>query len=164
MNGASSCPLCQPAGRELLWQNDVLRVVNADSVLHPGYTRVVWNDHVAEMTDLSPADRTTLMEAVWLVEEVQRQQLQPDKINLAAFGNIVPHLHWHVIPRWRLDSHFPESIWSAPPLRSEAQLEQWRMLKARIADAVPAYHGTLIEALNTTFGDGRPFPGQPFPS
>ena len=33
------------------------------------------------------------------------------QINLAAFGNMVPHLHWHIIPRWRDDKHFPEPIW-----------------------------------------------------
>jgi diadenosine tetraphosphate (Ap4A) HIT family hydrolase len=38
---------------------------------------------------------------------------QPDKINLACLGNVVPHLHWHVIPRWRDDSHFPAPIWAA---------------------------------------------------
>jgi diadenosine tetraphosphate (Ap4A) HIT family hydrolase len=39
--------------------------------------------------------------------------LQPDKINLASLGNMVPHLHWHVVPRWRDDSHFPAPIWAA---------------------------------------------------
>lgn len=37
--------------------------------------------------------------------------MHPDKINLAEFGNMVPHLHWHIIPRYTDDSHFPESIW-----------------------------------------------------
>ena len=41
-----------------------------------------------------------------------RETLQPDKINLASFGNMVPHLHWHVIPRWTDDSHFPGAIWA----------------------------------------------------
>ena len=40
--------------------------------------------------------------------------VNPDKINLASLGNMVPHLHWHVIPRFRDDRHFPEPIWGAP--------------------------------------------------
>jgi diadenosine tetraphosphate (Ap4A) HIT family hydrolase len=37
--------------------------------------------------------------------------LQPDKINLASLGNVVPHLHWHVIPRFADDPHFPNPVW-----------------------------------------------------
>jgi len=38
--------------------------------------------------------------------------MQPTKINLASLGNQVPHLHWHIIPRYEDDPFFPESIWS----------------------------------------------------
>ena len=51
------------------------------------------------------------MDVVLATERAVRRVVEPDKINLASFGNLVPHLHWHVIPRWRDDSHFPESIW-----------------------------------------------------
>jgi diadenosine tetraphosphate (Ap4A) HIT family hydrolase len=40
--------------------------------------------------------------------------MQPDKINLASLGNVVPHLHWHVIPRFADDAHFPSPIWASP--------------------------------------------------
>jgi diadenosine tetraphosphate (Ap4A) HIT family hydrolase len=42
---------------------------------------------------------------------VLRDALAPTKINLAALGNMVPHLHWHVIARFDWDSHFPQPIW-----------------------------------------------------
>ena len=48
------------------------------------------------------------------VEAALRELLHPDKINLASLGNMTPHLHWHVIPRFRDDPHFPNAIWSAP--------------------------------------------------
>ena len=54
------------------------------------------------------------MDAVYATESALRELLSPDKINLASLGNAVPHLHWHVIPRWRDDRHFPKSIWAAP--------------------------------------------------
>jgi diadenosine tetraphosphate (Ap4A) HIT family hydrolase len=55
----------------------------------------------------------TLMDVVFATERALRRIMQPDKINLASLGNVVPHLHWHVIPRWRDDSHFPAPIWAA---------------------------------------------------
>ena len=52
-----------------------------------------------------------LMRVVNVVERVLREVLHPAKINLAALGNVVPHLHWHVIARFDWDSHFPAPIW-----------------------------------------------------
>jgi len=63
------------------------------------------------MTDLDAASRSVLMSVVFAVEAAVRQCFAPDKINLASFGNVVPHLHWHVIPRWTDDRHFPEPVW-----------------------------------------------------
>jgi diadenosine tetraphosphate (Ap4A) HIT family hydrolase len=47
-----------------------------------------------------------------LVEKAMIEVMHPDKVNLAALGNMVPHLHWHVIPRYQLDVCFPGSVWS----------------------------------------------------
>jgi diadenosine tetraphosphate (Ap4A) HIT family hydrolase len=79
------------------------------------------------MTDLPAADRDHLMAVVFEVEAVLRDMLSPDKINLASLGNVTPHLHWHVVPRWRDDPHFPGSIWGErlrkPPVRPLPDLE-----------------------------------------
>ena len=52
------------------------------------------------------------MAVVFAVEAYVRLSLEPDKMNLASLGNLTPHLHWHVIPRWRDDRHFPDPVWS----------------------------------------------------
>ena len=54
-----------------------------------------------------------------MVERTLRDVLEPTKINLAALGNVVPHLHWHVIARFDWDSHFPAPVW-AQALREAA--------------------------------------------
>jgi len=91
----------------------VVRVTDAAGVAFPGYCRVIWRLHVAEMSALATVDARHVMDVVLATERAVRQVLQPDKINLASLGNVVPHLHWHVIPRWRDDSHFPSPIWAA---------------------------------------------------
>jgi len=72
---------------------------------------------VKEMTDLSPDERARLMQAVFVVEDALRAVMHPAKVNLAALGNQVPHLHWHVIPRFADDAHFPDPVW-APARRA----------------------------------------------
>lgn len=115
MSDGPVCELCVSPGGELLWEDDRLRVIRvggSEGRAFPGFCRVVWRDHVAEMSELSAADARHLLAAVSAVERALRELLRPDKINLASLGNVVPHLHWHVIPRWRDDSHFPRPIWA----------------------------------------------------
>ncbi|MDA8092669.1 MAG: HIT family protein [Betaproteobacteria bacterium] len=103
--------MCAAAGETLLWSGRHARVVWVDDAAHPGYCRVIWAAHVKEMTDLSATERTHLMGLVFAVESAVRTAFQPDKINLASLGNLVPHLHWHVIPRYAEDPEFPNAIW-----------------------------------------------------
>jgi diadenosine tetraphosphate (Ap4A) HIT family hydrolase len=100
----------------MLWQDErcrIIRVQGSEGDAFPGFCRVVWREHVKEMSDLSTTDRRHLWNVLQATELMVRETLQPDKINLASFGNMVPHLHWHVIPRWTDDSHFPGAIWAA---------------------------------------------------
>ncbi|WP_370626107.1 HIT family protein [Comamonas sp. CMM03] len=109
----AGCPLCDGLGGALVWQGRNARVIRAQEEGFPAFYRVVWTAHAAEFTDLSAAERAECMELVAAVERVLRDRLSPDKVNLAALGNMVAHLHWHVIARWRWDSHFPGSVWAA---------------------------------------------------
>lgn len=96
----------------MLWQDKLCRVVLVEDRDYPGYCRVILNRHVGEMTDLDAATRQSLMRVVFAAEQALRELMQPAKINLASLGNMVPHLHWHVIARFADDRHFPDSVWS----------------------------------------------------
>lgn len=110
----SNCPLCADAGGVLIASSPLWRVIRAEDAAFPAFYRVVWNEHVAEFSALSSAQRSICMDVVCTVEQVLISALQPTKINLAALGNVVPHLHWHVIARFEADSHFPQPVWGAP--------------------------------------------------
>lgn len=108
-----SCPLCQEIGGTLLWHDEQCSVILADEPDYPGFLRVILGAHVREMSDLDASDRVALMRVVWAAEAALREVVQPDKINLASLGNVVPHLHWHVIPRFANDPHFPNPVWGS---------------------------------------------------
>jgi diadenosine tetraphosphate (Ap4A) HIT family hydrolase len=107
----ASCTLCQPSPHLILWQDDFCRVVLLDDADYPGYCRVELKEHIKEMTDLAPIDRARMMKVVFSVETAMREVIQPDKVNLASLGNKTPHIHWHIIPRFKTDKHFPNSHW-----------------------------------------------------
>jgi diadenosine tetraphosphate (Ap4A) HIT family hydrolase len=58
---------------------------------------------------------------VFATEAALRATLAPTKMNLAALGNMTPHLHWHVIPRFADDSHFPQPVWGATQRDAKAR-------------------------------------------
>ena len=105
-----TCDLCERPIQPL-WQDDFCRVVLLNDVDYPAYCRVELIAHVKEMTDLQITERMRVMKVVFAVEAAMREMFNPTKINLASLGNKTPHVHWHVIPRFENDKHFPNSHW-----------------------------------------------------
>ncbi|HET7774652.1 MAG TPA: HIT family protein [Burkholderiaceae bacterium] len=106
------CPLCTGDGGSLILRTPRYRVIFADDPAYPCLVRVIWQNHVRELSDLLPAEQSELMQAVFTIERVMRNTLKPHKMNLASFGNMAPHVHWHLIPRWPDDAHFPQPTWA----------------------------------------------------
>ena len=138
---APTCPLCASDGGLLVWRGAQLRVIRADEAGFPAFYRVVWSAHVAEFSDLDATARQHCMDAVTVVEQALRAHLSPTKINLAALGNMVPHLHWHVIARFDWDSHFPAPVWAA------AQRERDRAQEDALRARLPLLDERLHDAL-----------------
>ena len=133
----SNCVLCQEDGGHLIWRGDDARVVQIDDPHFPGYCRIIWTRHLAEMSDLSRVEREILLSLVDVVEFAVRRVMRPTKINLASLGNQVPHLHWHVIPRFADDPYFPGSIWSTKQRETpETVLKSRRELAKGLPDAI----------------------------
>ena len=137
----ADCELCQlniaPA-----WSNELFSVIMVDDVAYPGFVRVIWHEHVREISDLPDAQRLALNDAVHRVELAVRTVMQPLKINVASLGNVVPHVHWHIIPRYQDDAHFPSPVW-ATAVRETADT----VLSARRA-LLPQLKAEIIRRMN----------------
>ena len=121
---AEGCVFCEEVGGRLLQHHEDFRVVAIDDIELPGCARVIWNHHVAELSELNETQRLLLIQALHETDLRIRTLHKPHKINIASFGNKVPHLHFHFIARWKTDPWWPESTWSErPPL-------QWQGISA----------------------------------
>ena len=107
------CILCTTEGGRLIWRGAYWRAITPDEPNLPGIVRLVLNRHCTELTQISQPEQTQLFKLMLAIEKEMRLTLMPDKINLASLGNHVPHLHWHIVPRWQDDPFFPDPIWSA---------------------------------------------------
>jgi diadenosine tetraphosphate (Ap4A) HIT family hydrolase len=124
-------------GAQVVAEHEKFVVILADEANYPGFARVVWRAHVREVSDLADADRLLLNEAVWQLELAVREVMRPLKVNVASLGNVVPHLHWHVIPRYADDAHFPAPVWAqATRATDPAVLEGRRALLPELARAI----------------------------
>lgn len=108
-----NCPLCATPGGDWVFNCSKFRVIEAVDADYPGFLRLIWNEHVREFSDLNREDRMLCMDAVVLLEQFVLRVFKADKANVATLGNVVPHLHWHVIPRFTDDKHFPAPVWAA---------------------------------------------------
>ncbi|THU02773.1 HIT family protein [Lampropedia puyangensis] len=137
-----ACVLCRESGGRVVFSASQFRLIHAQEPGLEAFYRLIWNAHVAEWSDLSAEDQVLCMQAVTQVEQAMREVLAPRKINLAALGNMVPHLHWHVIARFEWDGYFPAPVWAQPHTPPEqlpvAQVDRVRRLRGDLEAAMVA--------------------------
>lgn len=92
----------------------------------PGYTLLFTREHVTELFHLDSTLRTGLMNEVSRVAEALFRVFRPAKINYELLGNMVPHIHWHIVPRFASDPLWPRPIWSEPHQEQLLEPEQYR--------------------------------------
>lgn len=139
-----TCPMCSK------WNDDAdLRVaelehcyvlLNRDQFF-PGYCFVFAREHVTELFHLDPATRGAIVEEVNRVAAALNSVFQPTKMNYELLGNMVPHMHWHLVPRFDTEPLWPKPIWSEP--HAEKQLSA-------------AEYAAAIEKIRTTLNKRRP--------
>lgn len=87
-----NCPLCAPEGEHVIVENDKFRIIRVDDPEFPGYFRLIWQDHLKEVSDLDPGDRLVMWDALTRLEEAVIEAMHPEKVNWAQFGTMVPQI------------------------------------------------------------------------
>ena len=88
-------------------------VLNRDQFF-PGYSFVLTKGHATELFHLDRETRSAVMEEVTATAAALDRLFKADKINYELLGNMVPHMHWHLVPRLRSDPLWPRPIWAEP--------------------------------------------------
>lgn len=91
----------------------------------PGYCFVLTKEHVTELFYLDEPVRNSVMKEVNRVAEALSSIFQPAKINYELLGNMVPHMHWHIVPRFTTDPLWPRPIWSEPHEQAELSVHAY---------------------------------------
>lgn len=119
-----SCSMCSrwvdDAELQIVETEHAQVVLNRDQFFR-GYTLLFTRAHVTELFHLAPDTRQALMEDVSRVAAALDRVFSPTKMNYELLGNMVPHMHWHLVPRFSHDPLWPRPIWSEP--HDEVHLE-----------------------------------------
>jgi diadenosine tetraphosphate (Ap4A) HIT family hydrolase len=108
------------------------RVLRMNDRAYPWLILVPRRTGAREIIDLSTPDQALLLREIGQASRAIKKALKPEKLNVAALGNVVPQLHVHVIGRFTDDPAWPRPIWGvqAPlPFDSddaEVEVIQWR--------------------------------------
>lgn len=125
-----------------LGQLPLSRVLLMQERRYPWIILVPTLPDLTEITDLSETDQSRLIFESSLVARQMQRHLMPDKINIAAIGNLVSQLHWHVIARYRNDAAWPSPVWGRFTPEAYARDELISLLErlqlSQISDFQPA--------------------------
>ena len=83
---------------------------------------------IKEFSDANGEERMVIWQALDIIERAMLEHFKPEKINIAQFGNYLPHLHWHIMARFETDSYFPEPMWGLRQREGSFRLDRMEML------------------------------------
>jgi diadenosine tetraphosphate (Ap4A) HIT family hydrolase len=113
------------------------RVFLHEDQFFSGYVLLVLRRHVTELYDLAAPERATLMEEVSRVAQALARVFRPVKMNYELLGNLVPHIHWHLVPRLVTDPALRSPIWTvehqAAPLAPAVARERIDAIRRALA-------------------------------
>jgi diadenosine tetraphosphate (Ap4A) HIT family hydrolase len=141
----SSCPFCQKLARLGELGDDEVIAPLAHSVVllgpwqfYRGYCIVVARRHATELSGLSATERPGYLDEMCRVAKVLEDCFHPHKLNYELLGNQVPHLHWHLFPRYRDDPEALKSVWLALERADRDPVEKERLQGAAITHSETA--------------------------
>ncbi|MDD3463008.1 MAG: HIT family protein [Sulfurospirillaceae bacterium] len=105
--------------QDKIFENEYFYILKENS--HIPWVKIFSQKPYKELSQCDEQTKNALLTCMLEVEKAMLEFYNPTKINIAIFGNYVPHVHIHVMARFELDSHFPESMWGVK--QREAQIE-----------------------------------------
>ncbi len=93
----------------IIYENPQLRIETEESEIP--WLKLFTQYPYKEMSEVPAEVRFEIYDLLDTIEKAMIAYYTPDKINIASFGNYVPHVHWHIMARFKEDSYFPEPMW-----------------------------------------------------
>jgi len=110
-----------------IYEDDNLYIETEDSEIP--WLKIFSVKKFKELSDCDEITREKLLNVMLLIETQMIKYYKPKKINIAMFGNYLPHLHIHVMARFENDSYFPEPMWGKRQREAKLNLPDFNKFK-----------------------------------
>jgi diadenosine tetraphosphate (Ap4A) HIT family hydrolase len=104
----------------MIYQNDLVYIKIEKSEIP--WVKIFTQKPYREFSECNSKTKIELLRMIDIIEKKMIGHFQPTKINIASFGNYLPHLHFHVMARFENDAYFPEPMWGKKQRESALEL------------------------------------------
>lgn len=130
----ADCPFCRKLSNlnslpseELIWQFRHSVALLGPWQYYHGYSILVARTHATELNQLPDHERVAYFNEMCLLAKAIEEAFHPRKLNYELLGNQVPHLHWHLFPRYDHDPDVLKPVWLALDRAERDETERYRL-------------------------------------
>lgn len=115
----------------VLYDNNLIKVEIEESEIP--WVKVFTQKKYKEFSETPTEVKLEIFRVLDVIEKEMLSFFKPKKINIASFGNYVPHVHWHIMARFEEDSYFPEPMWGEKQREGTYVLEEFEVFKKNMS-------------------------------
>jgi len=118
----------------VIYQNENIRIEVEQSEIP--WLKIFTQNAYKEMSEVPALVKSEIYDHLDIIEKEMLSYYRPKKINIASFGNYMPHVHWHIMARFEEDSFFPEPMWGTKQRESSLKLPDFEVFCQRVVQAI----------------------------
>ncbi len=107
-----------------IYENEFIKILIEKSEIP--WVKIFTQTPYKEFSQCDMRTRLEIFQCLDIIEKEMLEYFEPEKINIASFGNYVPHVHFHIMARFKEDSFFPEPIWGKKQRESQLKLKDFK--------------------------------------
>ncbi len=108
----------------MVYENSLIKVEIEKSEIP--WLKIFTQEDLKEFSQCNSETKMEILRALDIIEKEMLSYFNPEKINIASFGNYVPHVHFHIMARFKEDSYFPEPMWGKKQRESKLKLKDFK--------------------------------------
>jgi len=116
----------------MIFENKLVKVEIEPSEIP--WIKVFTQRKIKEFSECTLDEKTEIFRIIDIIEKSMLDYFKADKINIASFGNVLPHVHWHVMARFEADSYFPEPMWGKKQRESDLDLPDFEVFFSQLGE------------------------------
>ena len=117
-----------------IYKNDNINIQIENSEIP--WLKIFTNQNYKELSQCPKSIRDEIFETLNIIEKLMIEYYNPKKVNLASFGNYLPHVHFHIMARFEEDSYFPEPMWGEKQREADLKLPSFEIFCDKVVKSL----------------------------